>query len=82
LAVPSTSPFEQAVASLPKTLPTLTRQDETNETNDARICAFFWPRTTVNRRLVVLMLKKLGYKADQVANGREVIKALNDNPTI
>lgn len=30
----------------------------------------------VNRRMAVLMLKKLGYKADSVGNGREVLQAL------
>lgn len=30
----------------------------------------------VNRRMVVLMLKKLGYKADSVGNGLEVLQAL------
>jgi PAS domain S-box-containing protein len=30
----------------------------------------------VNRKMAVLMLKKLGYEADSVANGREVLQAL------
>jgi len=42
-----------------------------------------WQRINlVNQRVALLMLKKLGYKADVVANGLEVLQLLNISTTI
>jgi CheY-like chemotaxis protein len=55
-------------------LPASTLQDKSKAAKDLRI--LLAEDNPVNRRMAVLMLKKLGYKADSVANGREVLQAL------
>ncbi len=60
-------------ASLPAS-PTQIKQDELKEAKDLRI--LLAEDNLVNRRMATLMLWKLGYKADAVANGLEVLQAL------
>lgn len=64
---------ENELSALPK-LPTQTNQDEQKRAKDLRI--LLAEDNPVNRRMATLMLRKLGYKADPVANGFEVILAL------
>lgn len=54
--------------------PTLTRQDEPKEAKNLRI--LLAEDNPVNRRMALLMLRKLGYNADPVANGLEVLMTL------
>jgi two-component system sensor histidine kinase/response regulator len=64
-----------ATASLAKMVkPNLTQQDEPKEALDLRI--LLAEDNLVNQRMAILMLKKLGYRADFVANGLEVLQAL------
>jgi PAS domain S-box-containing protein len=55
-------------------LPATTRQYEPKEAGDLRI--LLAEDNPVNRRMAILMLKKLGYKVDSVANGLEVLQSL------
>lgn len=65
----------RASAGLPeKASPSLTRQDKPKAAKDLRILLV--EDNPVNRRMAILMLRKLGYKADPVANGLEVLLAL------
>ena len=57
-----------------KELPALVRLDKPKAAKDLSI--LLAEDNPVNRRMAVLMLKKLGYKADSVANGREILQAL------
>ena len=57
-----------------KELPSSTLLDKSKSAKDLRI--LLAEDNPVNRRMAFLMLKKLGYKADSVANGREVLQAL------
>ena len=55
--------------------PTLQAKVEPKEAKDLRI--LLAEDNIINQRIAILMLKKLGYVADLVANGHEVIDALN-----
>lgn len=57
-----------------RALPATTLQDRPKAAKDLHI--LLAEDNPVNRRMAVLMLKKLGYKADSVGNGREVLQAL------
>lgn len=59
-------------------LPASISQDKSKAAKDLRI--LLAEDNPVNRRMAVLMLKKLGYKADSVGNGREVLQALERQP--
>ena len=62
-------------ASLPKKAkPALINQDEPIKAKDLRI--LLAEDNPVNRRMAILILKKMGYEADSVANGIEVLRAL------
>ncbi|MCX6678564.1 MAG: PAS domain S-box protein [Methanothrix sp.] len=57
-----------------KALPILTRRDLPKQNRELSI--LLAEDNTVNQRMAMLMLKKLGYKAEKVANGLEVLLAL------
>lgn len=64
-----------ASAGLPENAkPAPTCQNEPKEASDLRI--LLAEDNPVNRRMAILMLRKLGFKADPVANGLEVLQAL------
>jgi two-component system, sensor histidine kinase and response regulator len=64
-----------ASANLPeKAKPALIHWDEPKKTKDLRI--LLAEDNPVNRRMAILILKKMGYEADSVANGIEVLRAL------
>lgn len=50
------------------------REDDPKAAKDLRI--LLAEDNPVNRRMAILMLKKLGYKAETVANGQDVLQAL------
>lgn len=63
----------------PKTAVTdLTTQSEPKKARDLRI--LLAEDNMVNSRMATLMIKKLGYEVDSVANGREVLEALERQP--
>ncbi|HSD59172.1 MAG TPA: PAS domain S-box protein [Methanotrichaceae archaeon] len=64
-----------AYSGLPENAkPAITHQDEPKEAKDLRI--LLAEDNPVNRRMAILMLRKLRYKVDPVANGLEVLQAL------
>lgn len=64
-----------ASLDVPKTaMPPSIGHDGQREAKDLRI--LLAEDNPINRRMALLMLRKLGYKADPVANGHEVLEAL------
>ncbi|OPY51246.1 MAG: hybrid sensory histidine kinase BarA [Methanosaeta sp. PtaU1.Bin060] len=69
----------KASDDLPKRVATdLTAQNAPKKARDLRI--LLAEDNMVNSRMATLMIKKLGYEVDSVANGREVLEALERQP--
>jgi len=64
----------RSIIPVNKALPILTHRDMPKHNRERSI--LLAEDNTVNQRMAILMLKKLGYKADNVANGREALAAL------
>ncbi|MBN1236676.1 MAG: PAS domain S-box protein [Methanotrichaceae archaeon] len=65
---------KESIIPVNKALPIPTHRDQPKQNKDRSI--LLAEDNMVNQRMTILMLKKLGYKADKVANGLEVLKAL------
>ena len=57
-----------------KALPIITHRDSPKQTKELSV--LLAEDNMVNQKMAILMLKKLGYNADKVANGLEVLQAL------